>query len=237
MKKITRFMILKRLKEILGEERFYRGLHLSLTGPEAGEVSVMLGLGASMRSLVGVEWHRETAVAAWKRYPDLRIHQKDIRDAACLMRGQLQSAVLDFCGHADADHLEAAKQVSRECLKPGGILVLGCHVGRENARKMAHYKLPAMKAYPVGAEKLQAYFKRAAYLTLSLQDAGLAVREWFFYRSRLDDKQGQPMVMVLCQKTVRKPHLRVYHFKMDDKQYDDYLRSYGWRARMFFNLR
>jgi hypothetical protein len=103
---------------------------------------------------------------------------------------------------------------------------------------MDHYRLTGPCSNLPGADKLQPSIARAAYITqqINLQNSGLSVREWYFYRSRVDGWKGQPMIVVQCQKTTRKFPLRIYHFDMSDEQFQDYVNSFRGTGWALFNM-
>lgn len=196
-KGVTRLALVSRMKEILGPRRFKKGLHLVLTGDEAGDVPTYLSRGAPLQSIVGVEWRPEYAAAARRHYPDLIIHKKDVRDALYHVRGSLESAYLDFCGIASQKNLNVASQASEIGLRPGGVVAIAAYASRDSLIP-GILDLSARCHREVPKDLMPASFARAEYITkqIEMRDCGLHATDWFFYRGISD----HPMVVVLLRK-------------------------------------
>lgn len=128
-KKIARLELWKDISKLLGG-KFASGILLSLLSPEAGDVSVQLGMGAQPDNIIGVDIDKHAASAAQYKFKDVNCLNADVVDAARKYKGKIVAAHLDFCACMTDDLLEKVASVE-SCLATGGCISCAFMVGRE----------------------------------------------------------------------------------------------------------
>lgn len=132
-KKCARLELHFDVQEILGP-RYKNARQLFLAGPEAGDVSVALGLGAKPKNLVAVDRDKNTATKAKWRFPEVRIEHCDVLDIIEEQPGSFDFIFLDFCNQITENNLDTVALAAVEGLKHKEHSLIACTfmTGREN---------------------------------------------------------------------------------------------------------
>lgn len=182
------------VRDILGE-KFFNGRHLVLASREAGDVSVLLGLGVPLENIVAFEWDRAAAAEARLKFPGLSIQQRDVGSITD-KDGSFASVFLDFCATANDEHVEKLGRVMWRMDRPS---VFGCGflIGREQGSMEKISKLKEKLSKSPDAVR-EAQVARAIYIDQAVEkcakkcSATLGLPRCYFYQSRSEDSKGLP---------------------------------------------
>lgn len=239
-KKLTRLTFWLLVQQLLGTKRFLVGPHLVLTSGEAGDVSVLLGMGVSIEKIVGVEWKPHEAIKAQLKFPGLRVYQQDVARYAQRGEHRFASAYLDFCCQSGDEAFQRVVTVAKNTMQPDSLIGCNFMVGREKGmrdvamqyRKEVEQEIAKMKkARREDLEELSSFFSRAFLMESELakraKPLNMQLESRFFYSSRQKDWHGHPwcgQLAWVAPSLKRKRHEPTcYYFATDEKA----LRSYA----------
>lgn len=211
-KKISRLAFWLKVRELLGVARFKRGKYLVLASREAGDVSVLLGLGIPIESITAIP--KEAALARLK-FDGLCVVEEDILMYVRMCRPEYDCICLDFCTWTTPAAVQRVVAAAAALCRGG---LLGCNflVGREmmQVRKKMRAIRRVVDAHVASmpsidqkeTAELASYFSRAGFIQQELAKH-LSARPvaTFFYRARRvrRGEQGHPWCTQLLRYTTK----------------------------------
>lgn len=203
-KKIVRLAVWKRVKELMGAERFYSGIHVVLLSAKAGDVSTLLGLGVRPHNIVGVDIDKHAWAAAKHKYPDVRCMHMDVIDAMKRLKGDsIRSVFLDYCAPFREGTVDSVVEAS-QLVSYGGVVASAFKIGRE----VGSY------AQAIAEEKPNTDVNRSFYLRTDMLSRELLLQAkekklprvlWpkdFYRYTHVPDTGDTPKSMLVCVATV-----------------------------------
>ncbi len=204
------------IRDELGS-RFAKGRHLVLAGPDAGDISVALGLGVPVSGMLAVDRSKPAVTAARFRFPEADVQHCEVIDV--LGKGLFDSVFLDFCCPVMEAELDTAALAVSTSIRSGGVFACAFLAGRE--QDTAGGLRSRVLAVREKIEKSVSYFppeRRKEWLPLipylaraTVIDQELMARTrsagWlpvpvaqFFYKSKEDgDYKGMPMCIYVAR--------------------------------------
>ena len=128
VKKVARLYFWNHVRTLVGPERFKAGPHVVLSGPDAGDVATLLGMGVKPNGIVAVDTDRHAVDAAYWKFPGMDIRHEDVREALAAMKNPPVSVFLDTCHHVSNKSLELTKDCLRLC--GGSVLSIAVYACR-----------------------------------------------------------------------------------------------------------
>lgn len=172
---------------------------LSLASSEAGDVSVLLGLGMNACRIHTVDHDKHEAAAAKWKFPFVNNHFGDVFSYAAKHKKKFGMVFLDFCGPLRETTIDnCARLIPR--IVPGGVLALGLLAGREQGIIRAGVK-GLLHEY-----QDDSFLSRVHLVTDALHRRRLKLRlhcGWY-YKSHAANSYGKPMVVMLFQMAKRR---------------------------------
>lgn len=209
-KKVARLQTWLLARTALGVTRFHREPHLVLAGPEAGDVSVALGLGAPPEHLYAVDWNKKAAMSAQGRFPGVHIQHGDVLDVLQEECSRFGIVFLDFCSQITDEVVRAASAGATALLR-GGLLACTFLVGREQAGQernviMREKRDLDRKVRGTARQEVLPYLARSAAFQRLLEAQSPTMRfaplALIFYKSCSQRKiKGMPMCIYLTRPT------------------------------------
>lgn len=134
-KKIARLGYWMKIREMLGP-LFVSQTHLVLASREAGDISVLRGLGVPLKNIVGVDRVSSAVDEAMGRWPGARVFEGDIANIAMQVasKERIASVFLDFCAPIGNAVIDTTYRVIQRALRDGAIVGVGMLRGREKGR-------------------------------------------------------------------------------------------------------
>jgi hypothetical protein len=194
-KKVARLILWQDINSMLGP-KFRSGILLSLLSPEAGDVSVQLGLGVPADYILGVDRDKHAAAAAQYKFQDVRCLNTDVAAAATRYKGRIVAAHLDFCSCMTSETLNKVAQVE-SCLAKGGVISCAFMAAREKGEirdKIIGALNPRCANEHFGARATvlaQEIARRAATSKI------IKPHKFIYYTSDTPGKQGMPIIIYL----------------------------------------
>lgn len=104
---------------------------LIVTGPDAGDVRCLRGLGKKIDRVVGVDIDPDAVSAAKRAVPGIDVITGDLLDAAKSMRRRCDVVAADLCSTINDRSLELCFRSASHALVDGGLLFVGFMYGRD----------------------------------------------------------------------------------------------------------
>lgn len=195
-KKVARLVIWERIKELLGA-RFFTGYHLVLLSQEAGDISTLLGLGAPIEHIIGVDKDKHAVAASKYKFSGAIYERCDVIEAAKKHKKLgIVSAFLDFCGPMRDSTVGKAVEVT-QYLQPKAAVAIAVKMGREQngwAEAVNQAKITA------GSHNA-AFYLRTEILTYELLRRGRQLKRTIkpldFYRCSSERATGEKSEMLI----------------------------------------
>lgn len=130
-KKLSRLLFWQQVQEYLGDEEFFSGMYLGLASAEAGDASVLIGMGVPPSQVVLSDLDADAVQAARKKFPGIAVYHEDVVVTAHRFPKKFSAVFLDYCGPATEPNMTRARLVAQYGLKPCGILGINVFIGRE----------------------------------------------------------------------------------------------------------
>lgn len=193
-KKLKRYFFWSCVQEVLGE-RFFSSNFLGLSSEEAGDASVLLGLGVSPSRIVLSETDGKACSAAHKKFPLVSIYNEDVlATVKRFPKGHFSTMFLDYCGNASEDLLLRTQRVVAHGLAKDGLLGVAVQIGREYSTR----ELILNRRKSEGSDNEDSFLARAGFLKDEMaKRCGIYPLMLLRYCGRGIDLRGQPMCVFL----------------------------------------
>ena len=241
-KKMTRLTFWLLIRQHLGTKRFLAGPHLVLASREAGDVSVLLGMGVDIKNIIGVDYVPHEAAQARLKFPGLRVIEKEIGLYAREYKGlPFASIYLDFCSQSGNAIFDTVSLVIKHLVEDDGLLGYNFMVGREQSvrHKAAKYRREIeaqiarmKKTRRADMEGMAVHFSRAflmeSEIVKRVKSTPLQLEAHFFYSSKQEGHIGHPWCGQLVRVNPSKPNADspdCYYFSTDMAALRDYALS------------
>lgn len=193
-KKLERYFFWSCVQESLGE-RFYDGHYLGLSSEEAGDASVLQGLGITPSRIVLSEMDVKACATARKKFPLVSIYNEDVLNTVKrFAKGHFSAMFLDYCGNASEELLRRTERVVAHGLAKDGLLGLAVQIGREQSTR----ELILKRRGNENRDSKDSFLARADFLTHELgKRCGIYPLMLLRYCGKGSDLRGQPMCVFL----------------------------------------
>lgn len=227
-KKIVRLKLWKYIQRRLGR-KFKGGAHLALAGPEAGDLSVLLGLEVPIQNVVLADIDKHAVDAALWKFPGADVHRKDVLDTAEQHPTKFISAYLDFCGPVSEKRLSMVHKIGTQHLQKGGVIACTFLIGRERG---AIWK--EIEAYSGSAQARRMKFIADRF---SKDTKPLRTLRCFHYCSHTNERYGKSMLVWVGTASSRsgKP-VQVEEIQADRTDLAEEALKLGHRAPLLLNV-
>lgn len=175
--------------------RFYHQPTLSLASAEAGDVSVLLGLGCHPAKVHAVDKDHHAAAAAGWKFPEVSVHHTDVFDYAKKTPTSFGAVFLDFCGPLRESTVRSCKRLVGEKVTQNGTVALGLLVGREQGDICIRVR-SLLQTYEENS-----FAARTHLICEALRDAKLELTHGWCYRSDSEQRYGKTMSVFLFRRT------------------------------------
>lgn len=233
-KRLARLTFWTLVCRALGRKKFLKGRYAVLASREAGDVSVLLGMGVPLKNIVCFDWNGREAAGARLRYPGLVIHEGDVVDEIQRYpKWSFTAAFLDFCSPATNEYLTRVSFVARHYVRLRGLIGCGFFIGREVSTLK---KIIGLRShFEKRLEDSTDWSGRFAVLARgALIESELISRlrptfpqtlSFLYYQSKTELSKGQPMCLHLARLVGGrcKTSPSIHHFDQTEKE----LRSYA----------
>lgn len=130
-KKVARLFFWSQAINDLSDERVLKAKIMVVSGPTAGDVATLLGIGIPPENILAVDKDPEAIAYVRTAWPEVRTFQGDYLDAAMKHRREFDAIHIDLCRAMDPAEVAKIGKAAQWGLKSRGKLGLALSYGRE----------------------------------------------------------------------------------------------------------
>ena len=202
-KKLSRLLYWEKVEQILGNIDGF--VFLALAGPDAGDLSTLLGLGAEMEQVVLVDKDAKAVESSKWKFPKADVRHGELLEVVGKDE-KFDAVFLDFCSNLKPEVFDYLAEVVKSHLAEGGVFGINILSGREAGEMRETLDKAGISLrgqYTDKSESAYPYLTRCAILHEQLTERlgwspepALVIN----YASIGKDRQGVPMLTVLYKK-------------------------------------
>lgn len=209
-KKIARLMMWRRVRECLGEDRFYAGSHAVLASAYGGDIAVLLGYGVPPGQIVAVDLDTRAATICQRKFPHVRVVSGDLLNIARRHADQLASVCFDSTHALNESFLQKVATVATSLRHETILSVVFVRAHEKDPELFAKVErnkrmldIAYQTVWKSGAHR-SADFSRQMTLLSEVNDRLVARRRRLVqhqssvYHSRRSVGGGSPMASMVC---------------------------------------